>query len=195
MTATAVPVTTRPKPAGLGQARRVAVVAALAGVGFLALGVESVLGRDGIVDGRDLAFIAPWVLLGLTVWGVHVVQRPADGRLGARAAGVVLAAVLVTSVGTVGLGLDVPALEAVVPLGALLFVGGMVAMGIATTKAGVLPRWAGWLIALTQPLTMATGVALSPWAALEPHGSYSGAVTHGVVCLALAGALVRVGRR
>jgi hypothetical protein len=59
----------------------------------------------------------------------------------------------------------------------------------------VLPRWTGWLIALTQPLTMATGLALSPWAALEPHGSYSGAVAHGLVCLALATALMRLARR
>jgi hypothetical protein len=46
-------------------------------------------------------------------------------------------------------------------------------------------------VAFTQVGTMAMGVALSPWVPLQNEGSYSGAIVHGIVFLALGAWLLR----
>jgi hypothetical protein len=64
-------------------------------------------------------------------------------------------------------------------IGAALF-------GVALARSGFNPRWAGYAIALAQPATIVTGVALSPIRELSDYGSYTGALAHAVIWLAIA---------
>lgn len=164
-------------------------LAAAAGVAWFALGTESILRPDPAAY-RDVAFLVPWVLTLGTLVALHRLQRHALGRVGRASFGLLVvsmsAVVVLTAPALLGQEL-VRHFTYAVPVWVLA----MAAYGVATARAGVLPRWAGAGIALTEPVTIATGVALSPLVPLSEHGSFSGAVAHGVIFLALARGLTQ----
>lgn len=172
-------------------ARSTVTVAGLAAAGWLVLGLES-LARHEPRQYRDGLFLAPWALYAATIAGIHLLQRHRGGRLERWGFRAVMGAMALTAVGNVGIVLGSDTLRsAAFPLGPVGFVLGMAAFGLGTNRAGMHPRRVGTLIALAQPLTMATGLALSPVAGLHETGSYPGAMFHGVVLLLLVAVLRR----
>ena len=82
--------------------------------------------------------------------------------------------------------MDSTSLKAFAVLGMVGFIGGMFALGAGLWRGAVIPRYGAAALALTQPLTMAAGIAMSPWVPLAESGSYSGAVVHGLTWPLLA---------
>jgi hypothetical protein len=104
--------------------------------------------------------------------------------------GILGVAMVLVLAGNAGIVFHIASLEALgFPGGAVLWVLVMVPAGVVTYRAGVLPRRVGVLIVLLEPLSMATGLALSPIAGLYDSGNYSGAVEKGLVLLVIARAL------
>jgi hypothetical protein len=172
----------------------VAGVAAVAGVAWVALGIESVV-RPEVMHYRDALVLVPLLLYAVTVGGIQALQRHRSGRLGKWSAAIVIGAISLVVAANVAMLLGVEgAQQAAFPLGPLGWIVGMVAFGVATARAGVLTRRDGWLLALSQPLTMVTSLVLSPIAPLAERGTFSGTIAHGVVMLLLATSLRRVAR-
>ncbi len=105
------------------------------------------------------------LLLAVALAGLHARQARSSGRLGLGGFVVAMigATIFVLLFAIVGVaqalfGFD-PEESAIVGVGLLVgFLGvlvGMVLFGIATARAGVFPRWAGVLLALGLPLTLA----------------------------------------
>jgi hypothetical protein len=76
------------------------------------------------------------------------------------------------------------------PVGALLLLVGFLALGIATLRAGVLPRWCGLALIVALPLVTVAGAIFGA----PSDEDYPGVVVMGVVWLALGYALwTRIG--
>ncbi len=164
------------------QSRLVPSIGIAAGVAWLALGLESILnpGREGY---RNVAFLAPWLLTIPTVWELYRRQSAKHSRALKAGVAIVLGALAVGVVGQPGLFLDIAPLKAFALLAFIGFLVGTIVLGVASYRAGILPKRLAVAVALTQVGTMAVGLALSPWIGLEEDGAYSGAVVHGIVFL------------
>jgi hypothetical protein len=177
-----------PRPGMTGFFVGTGVVSALC---WFALGTESIINPPP-ADYRDALVLAPWLLLGVTMIGVHLAQRHRSTRTSLVGVVCTLAGTLLAAVGNIGVILGSDAMVALsFPIGPLLFCGGLLALGVATYRAGVLPKHLGVMIASAQPVVMVLGLALSPWVPVHPHGSYSGGLWHGVTVTAVALALAR----
>lgn len=172
-------------------ARTAATVATLGGLAWIALGSDSIL-RPDPRDYRDALLLVPWVLYAITLACMHRLQRHRSSRLERWGIGAVIVTAALVAVASVDLVVGTEAVQFLgFPLGALLWTLGMVAFGAGTVRAGVFPRWAGWAIALSQPLTIALSVVVMSVLSIEvaDRGSYTGVVVHGAVMLLLAKAL------
>lgn len=182
----------RPAVAAGDLAATVARVAAVTGVAWLALGIESVV-RPEVMHYRDALVLVPLSLYAVTVGGIQRLQRRRSGRLGKWSAVLVIGVITVIVVANAAMLLGVDdAQKAAFPLGPLGWIGGMIAFGVATARAGVLPRRDAWLLALSQPLSMVTSLVLSPIAPVEDRGAFSGVAAHGIVLLVVATSLRRL---
>jgi len=155
----------------------------------MALGIESIVRQDPH-NYRDVLMYGPWLLLLATIVGIHQMQRHRAGRLERVGYVVMISSMAVVLV--LGILMLLGALDGYFAVTMPVWILSMIMFGIGTARAGVFPRWMGVAIALAQPLAMATGVALSPWIGLHDRGSFSGAVAHGTVLLAIAWAAGRV---
>lgn len=179
MTTTAV----TPRARRAAVQRSAAVLAAAAGAAWLALGIESIA-RPGPQAYRDVLFLIPWTLTLAALVCIHLLQRRTLGRFGR----IVFAVLVASMIGAIALSIPVLMGELtrhftyIVPVWILAMAG----YGVATARAGTLPRWIGVGIASSEPLTIAAGLALSPLAPLSETGSFSGAIAHGAVFLAIA---------
>lgn len=174
-----------------GTAAAVAIAGALA---WMALAGDSIL-RPDPRDYRDALFLAPWILYAATLACIHWLQRHRAAALERWSFRLVMVTAALVAVASVDLVIGTEAVQVLgFPLGALAWTLSMVAFGAATVRAGVFPRRVGWAIALSQPLTIAVAVALSPIAPLHDRGGYSGALAHGAVMLVLAAALRNASR-
>jgi hypothetical protein len=145
--------------------------------------------RGGEMHYRDALWAIPWTLTLLTFAHLHVLQRR-RGRWVAASGVAVLVTMGMLLAGFTGLVLGVDALALLgFPLGALLWLVAMVPFGIATARAGVVPRGVGIALALLEPGSILAGVALSPLAGLHDRGNFSGGLEKGLVVLLLAAAL------
>ncbi len=77
------------------------------------------------------------------------------------------------------------------PFGLLGFAIGSALLGVGLARHAIHPSWIGYAIAVAQPASVLTGLALSPIRELSDYGSYTGAVAHGVIWIAIAYALPR----
>ena len=155
---------------------------------WIALATDSIV-RPDAYRYRDGLLLVPWVLLAATLVCIHRLQREHAGsveRWGLRS---LMASMAFVAVGNFDIVLRNADKNLAFPLGAVIFMGSLVAFGIGTARAGVLPRRVGLAIAASQLLTMATGLALSPLVPLHDYGSYSGGLAHGAVMLILAASL------
>lgn len=91
--------------------------------------------------------------------GLHALQQGSYGRLGRAGLYLVVIASLAQAIATAVLLAGSDALEWVVfPVGLLAVLVGFVLYGIATLRAGVLPRWAGWGLIFGLPVAIALGL-------------------------------------
>lgn len=179
---------TFPQPASLRAAARWATAA---GIAWTLLSIESIA-RPDVMDYRDVAFLVPWLLTLATVAAIHRIQGDRLRRAGRVAFRGVVASMAAGALGSVALllGWTGSHFAVAVPFWVL----SMAVYGTATARAGVLPRWIGVALALSEVLVIATAVALSPWVPLSDHGSFSGAIAHGVVFLAIGRSLAAASR-
>jgi hypothetical protein len=169
--------------------------------GLVAAGLWLLLAAESLVVGgnheyRDVLWIAPWLGTVATLALVHRAQRsalPAWGRVAFLVVWITMSLVLVGQLGSL---LDNEAmLVFYFPLGPVLWLLSMVPAGVATVRAGVLPRRVGVLIAAFELISMAIGLALSPVFGLDDGGDYSSiGIGKGLIVLAIALSLL-AGRR
>ncbi|TMR98946.1 hypothetical protein [Nonomuraea basaltis] len=163
-------------------------------LGWAALAVESFVTPPPQAY-RDALVLIPWTLYGVVLAGVHQAQRHRSGRLARTGLIVSLVGMLTSAVGNIGVLLGSEATVAIsFPVGPGLFSLGLLLFGIATFRAGVLPRWAGAALVLSQPLAIGIGLALVWHVPVHPHGSYTGGLGHGLVVLLTGIALHRFRR-
>ncbi|AZG46441.1 hypothetical protein [Gordonia insulae] len=166
--------------------RHPAHLAALAGCAWLLLGVESIV-RPEPMSYRDVAFVIPWLLTLATVVALHRGQRArgdAAERLGYLG---VAATMVVIAVGGPALVSDSTLVTRMVAAATVLWMLSMVAFGIGTVRARVHPARVGVGLVVAEPLTIATGAALSVWVPVSGHGSYTGAIANGALFLMISG--------
>jgi len=169
--------------------RHAAAVCISAGLAWASLSLLSILTPEP-ARFLDVLFVVPYVLSLGGVLGLHAVHRDHADRLERIAAWTSGIGMAVTLVGQVGIITDTdPLTRIVLPAGVVIWLLGFGLFGIAMVRARVLPAWAGIAIALSQPLAVVAGLALSPISPLSGTGDYSGAIGHGLVWLALATAL------
>jgi hypothetical protein len=167
-------------------ARRGARIGFAAAIAWIVLGAESAW-RGGEMHYRDVLVIVPWTLTLITFWHLHALQRSGGSRLERWSFITVVTAMTLVLVGGAGVLLDVDPLKILAfPLGALLFLAAMVAFGIATARAGAVPRYVGVALALLEPGALLTGLLLSPILPIYDRGSYYGGVEKGLIILLLA---------
>ena len=175
--------------ASVGSRRRIAqtaaTVAAAGAAAWIALASDSII-RPESYRYRDALLLVPWVLLAATLLSVHQLQRDCAGALERWGIRALLGGMAIVAVGNLHIVLANADSNFAFPLGALIFIGGLLTFGIGTVRAGVFPRSVGVAIAVSQLLTMVTGVALSPLVPLYDYGNYSGALAHGIVMLFVA---------
>jgi hypothetical protein len=169
--------------------RHVAAVATGAGVAWVSLSLLSILTPDP-ARYLDVLFVVPFSLSLGAVLGVHAMQRDHAGRLERVGAWISITGMAATLIGQVGIIADLSGLtRTVLPAGVAVWLLGFALFGAGTVRARVLPPWVGVTIALSQPLAVVAGLALSPISPLSSTGSYSGAIAHGLIWLAVGSVL------
>lgn len=176
-------------------ARRGAVLGALAAAGWIAIGIDSIVGTD-VAHYRDAVWTIPWILTYLMFLHLHLVQRSRTGERGETIFKVLTVGMALTWAGSLGIVFDIAALKFLgFPLGALIWVVVLVFFGLSTMKAGVLPKYTGIVLMLLEPCSMLTGFLLQPIAPIADRGAYSGATEKGAFVAIIAFELYRYGRR
>lgn len=171
--------------------RYLPAIALVAGLAWLGLGLESIIGPER-EDYRNTLIMVPWLTTMAVVYGIHDRHRGFGSRMERWGARILLGAMALSAISQPAFIFHNDILLPFAIAGFIGFLGGTVLFGDALYRLGVIPRALAAGIAATQAGTMATGLALSPWVPLQDDGSYSGAVFHGVVFTALAVWLIRV---
>jgi len=176
-------------------ARRGALFGALAAAGWIAIGVDSIVGAD-VAHYRDAVWTIPWILTYLMFLHLHLIQRDRTGERGDKVFKVLTVGMALTWAGSLGIVFDVAALKLLgFPLGALIWVVVLVFFGLSTMKAGVLPKYTGVVLILLEPCSMLTGFLLQPIAPIADRGAYSGCTEKGAFVGIIAFELSRYARR
>lgn len=128
----------------------------LSGVAWFVLGLSALLGYLQAIPGREdvVLFLVAHLLLGVGLVGLHALQRDDYGLLGRVGFYVALAAVAARTLGAVVFLAGSLALEWISFPGTLGMLLGFVLYGIATVRAGVLPRWYGLALVVALPVTL-----------------------------------------
>jgi hypothetical protein len=175
-----------PSPALRRTVRGGVVAASVAAAGFLALSAETIA-VGGVHEYRDFFWNLPGAATLVAFSAVHAVQRDRSGRFETAAYWTVQVGLAAALVGNNARALDVDALAWLgFPVGALLWMGGLIAFGIATMRARVLPSSAGLGLVLLEPASILTGLAFAPLVGLSDHGAYSGALPKAVALFLVA---------
>lgn len=157
----------------------------LAGVAFVVLSLLS-LAVSGPSPYFDVGFGVAWLLTVPGVVGLHAAQNESYGLLGRVGSVALVAGVIANTVGLVPLAVGNESLLWLsFPVGALLLLVSFLALGIATLRAAVLPRWGGVALIVVLPLTAVAGGVLGA----ERDADYPGVVVMGLVWLAVGYAL------
>ncbi len=132
----------------------------LGGAVWLVLGLSNVFGYLQAIPGReDVALLVLALLLtaaGLV--GLRALQGGSYGLLGRAGFYMAIAALSARALGAAVFLLGSPALEWVSLPGTLGMLLGFVAYGLATLRAGVLPRWYGVALAVSVPVSLPLAV-------------------------------------
>jgi hypothetical protein len=137
-----------------------AVGLALGGAAWLVLGLSNVFGYVQAIPGReDVALLILALLLtaaGLV--GLHALQGERHGLLGRVGFYLALPSLVVRALGAAAFLLGSSALEWVSLPGTIGMLLGFVAYGLATLRAGVLPRWYGLALTVSVPVSLPLAV-------------------------------------
>ena len=129
--------------------RRGTVGFLLAGVGFVTASVVSfAVGRP--LQILDVLMVVALLLVLVGTIGLYTVQRDAFSRLGRLSAVVAVVGLVVATVGTAA-AVVAPGVARIALVGLPLTWLGFVALGVATARACVLPRWTGVVLAIAFP--------------------------------------------
>jgi hypothetical protein len=151
-----------------------------------AFGLESIL-RPAQWNARDTIWFVPFAFTAATFWCMHRTQERSDDRFERLAFYSIMIASSLVAVGNIGLTFNLTSLSKLgFPIGALLWMIGMILFGAATLRAGVLPKYAGWAVILFEPGSIVAGLALSPIAPLHERGGYSAGVEKGLAVFFMA---------
>jgi hypothetical protein len=162
------------------------IVAAWAAFAWLALGAESIA-RPVQVNYRDALWMVPFVLTAIAFTFLHAVQRSQTDHFETASFYFLMTASALGFLGNTGILTNQPLLASFAfPWGAILWMLGLVAYGIATLKAKVVPRYVAISIILLEPGSLLTGLALSPIAPIHDRGAYSAGIEKGLVLALLA---------
>ena len=162
-------------------------VSLAAGTSWLLIGLESTV-VGGEQHYRDWLMFVPWTLTMVVFAGLYDLQRSHLGRAGTAGFVVLELAMGLAWLGQAGVVLGVDALAGLAfPLGAI----GLVGAGVATYRAGLVPKRYGVLLAGLEVLSVLNGILLSPIAGLHDRGSYTGGIAKGVVLLLVMSAACR----
>lgn len=126
---------------------------AILGIGALAGLLEAIPGREDVV-----IFVLALVFTALGLLGVHSIQGGRTGALGRLGLSVALLAIGVRAAGGIAFLAGSLALERVSLPGTVGMLVGLVLYGVATFRAGVLPRWYGVALAAAMPVSLPLGV-------------------------------------
>jgi len=167
-----------------------ALGAVLAGVAFVVLSFLPLV-LSGPYPYFDAGFGVAWLFAIPGVLGLHGAQKERYGLLGRVGSVALVAGVIANTVGLVPLAVENESLLWLsFPVGALLLLLGFLALGIATLRAGVLPRWRGVALIVALPLVAIAGAIFGA----PSDEDYPGIVVIGVIWLALGYALwTRIG--
>lgn len=105
----------------------------------------------------DMFFAAGILLVVVGLVGFHELQKGSYGLIGRVGFYTVVAASLIQVAGLVGFLLGSAALEWLILAGGLGSLAGFALYGIATLRAGVLPRWCGVAIIVALPASIPLG--------------------------------------
>jgi hypothetical protein len=145
------------RPDAFPAVRSPAPWAVLTGLLFTTLSAISLVTDPAPV--LDLVFAAAWLSAVLPVLRLHALHQGRDGRWGIVGVWALVAGAVAH---TPGLVVRVAGSDAlfwlVLPVGVLLLFVGLVALGVGTWRAGVLPRWCGAAMGSALPLTFLTSI-------------------------------------
>jgi hypothetical protein len=153
------------------------------GLLFIALSAVSLITDPAPV--LDLVFAAAWLSAVLPVVRLHALHQGRDGMWGTVGAWALIAGAVAHVPGLVVQFAGSDKLSwLVLPVGVLLLFVGLVALGVGTWRAGVLPRWFSIGMAAALPLTFLTSI----WFPVHGDGSgdYPGVFVMGSFWLSLA---------
>lgn len=132
----------------------------LGGVTWLVLGLSAALGYLDAIPGREdvVLYIIAHLFTAAGLVGFHTLQKESYGLLGQ--AGFYLALVAITAriLGAVVFLAGSSALEWISLPATLGMLVGLVIYGVATLRAGVLPRWYGLALIVSMPVTLPLSV-------------------------------------
>ncbi len=159
-------------------ARRGAIYGWISMALWIAIGIDSII-RPIQDNRREIFWWFPFVFMMLAIIDVHRVQRgPRFERYTFYV--VMFASALVLS-GNLGLIFGGPSLAWLgFPGGALVWTAGLVAFGIATWLAKVLPWYAALALILWEPGSPVCALLLAPISPLRERGSYSAGLEKGL---------------
>ncbi len=156
----------------------------LGGVVWLVLGLSNVFGYLQAIPGREdvVLLIVALLLTAVGLVGLDVLQRRSYGLLGRVGFYVALASLAVRALGAGIYLAGSSALQWIsYPWGTIAMMVGFVAYGVATLRAGVLPRWYGLALIISMPVSL-------------PLATY-GTALFGLILVVLGYALWSTGQR
>ncbi|GEM_PF-3412091 len=180
-------VVTAPQPAvHVPHAARGAQLGFWAAAAWIALGIESLL-RPQQHNYRDVLWLIPFLLSVATFCYLHVSQRASSSKIERYGFYAVLMASILAIVGNVGVLTGIRQLAVFgFPWGAVVWTVGLIAYGIGTWRAKILPRYVALALILLEPGSILTGLALAPVSPLHDRGAYSAGIEKGLVLAILA---------
>lgn len=159
-------------------ARRGAIYGWISMVLWMAVGIDSIV-RPIQDNRREIWWWFPFIFMMLAIIAVHRVQR--GPHLERYTFYVVMFASALVLAGNLGLIFGVPSLAWLgFPGGALVWTVGLVAFGIATWLAKVLPWYAALALILWEPGSPLCALLLAPISPLRERGSYSAGLEKGL---------------
>jgi hypothetical protein len=129
------------------------------GAAWMILGVGALSGLLGAIPGREdvVLFVVALLLTAVGLLGLHAAQGGGTGGLGRLGLSVALLAIAVRASGGVVFLAGSSALEWVSLPGTVGMLAGLVLYGVATFRAGALPRWYGLALAAAMPVSLPLG--------------------------------------
>jgi hypothetical protein len=140
-------------------------------VGALLFVAAPLFGRYFLQDVESLPAMEAFLVVALVLMpvgmvGFHVLQGRNYGRMGRAGFWMTVVASLAVALGSAsylwwGRVFGASLLWLALPVGPLVLLAGFVLYGVATLRAGVLPRWCGVVFIVALPIALASGIVMS----------------------------------